>query len=102
MLKTPLVAAAIGMALITSPSIAGESDTQKIIVKFKDLDLSSADDQKELDRRIDRAAETVCEVNSVRTGTRMRSQASLQCVKEARATVKALVAAKIEKAGLGG
>ncbi len=102
MLKTPLFATVIGLAMITTPALANDADSKQITVEYKDLDLSTAEGQKKLDRRIDRAAADVCDANDVRTGTRVRSPERVQCVKEARAAVKQQVAAKIEKAQMGG
>lgn len=101
MLKPPLIAAALGMTLATLP-VAANAGPQAIEVEYRDLDLSTPDGQKTLDRRITKAAEAICESNKTVTGTRIRSSERLQCVKEAKASVKAQVAAKIEKAQLGG
>ena len=102
MLKTPLFAAAIGMALITAPAFADESESRSVAVKYKDLDLSSAEGQKELDRRIDRAAAEVCDANRIMTGTRLRSQERLQCADEARASIQKQIAQKTGNDSLGG
>ena len=101
MIKTPLIAAALGLTMATLP-VAANAAPQAIKVEYRDLDLSSADGQKALDRRIAKAAEAICESNEVVTGTRVRSSERLNCVKEAKASVKKQVAAKIEKAQLGG
>ncbi len=103
MFKTPLIAAsAIGLAIISTPAIAEDGTKKAVTVEFKDLDLATPKGQKELDRRISRAANEVCEATQVLTGTRVRSPERVQCVREARAAVKQQVAAKIGSAEMGG
>lgn len=91
--KTPIAAALLGLALTAAPAFA---DT--ISVQYKDLDLSTTEGQKTLDHRIDVAARQVCGYDAITTGTRLRSSASVECYKNARAQVQHQVAAAIDNA----
>lgn len=102
MIRTPLIAAAIGVMLAAYPAAAAEKTPNSVTVQYKDLDLATPEGQKKLDARIKRAAEEVCKSNEVITGTRVRSPERLQCFNEARTAVRAQVAAKINEAGMGG
>ena len=93
-----LLAAAFGMAVPTTAALAQES----INVEYADLNLDTKEGQKKLDLRIRKAVESVCEVNAVQTGTRVRSNESRQCAEQAYASVKKQIAAKIENQKLGG
>lgn len=85
--KIPFAAALMGLTLTAAPAFA---DT--LAVRYKDLDLTTAEGQKTLDRRIDAAARQVCGYDEVITGTRLRSRDSVACYKQARAQVQKQVA----------
>ena len=53
-------------------------------------------------RRIDEAARDYCGVDSRRVGTRMRSQGTRQCYKDARAAARDEMALLIDKSQFGG
>lgn len=89
--------AAFAVATAATPAMADQQ-----IVSFADLDLTTAKGQKTLERRMTTALREVCKANEVRTGTRVRSKASLDCMKDARVKAKAQVAAIIERQNLGG
>ena len=91
--KTSIAAALLGLALTAAPAFANE-----IAVRYKDLDLSSAQGQKTLDRRINAAARQVCAYDQITTGTRLRSSASVTCYKQARAQVQKQVTMAIQSA----
>ena len=101
MLKTPLISAALGIALLTTPAIASQGEPS-LNIEFGDLDLSTADGQKQLDRRISVAAREFCKANGVQTGTILRSSASTECVKQVRAIAYEQVAALTETEQRGG
>lgn len=102
MLKSTLAAAAVGLMLAATPATAGSEDGHKLTVKYRDLDLSTAEGQKTLDRRIDQAAREVCGVGATRTGTRLPSSERKKCMTQARAVVKDQVAALIAEQQRGG
>ncbi|MEM9500258.1 MAG: UrcA family protein [Pseudomonadota bacterium] len=97
-----LAAAAFGLAVTATPAFAGSQDKQSLDVSFAGLDLSTAEGQKALEKRIETAARKLCGVDAVRTGTRMKSQSSVTCYKEAVASAKRQVAAAVADQQRGG
>lgn len=107
-MKTPtktlaITAAAIGLAVTASPALAGD-DTERntMSVDLAGLDLDTPEGQAMLDRRIDRAAREVCQYDRMRTGTRIRSKAAIDCYEKAKASARQQVAAMVEKQRRGG
>ena len=96
--------AALGLAgAAISPALAGDIQKTTIRVSTSDIDLGTAKGQKILERRLERAAQEVCEINSVQTGTRIRSADSIECLKQARAASSTRMAAIIDaRVGKGG
>lgn len=97
MTKIPHILAVLAMAIPAAPAFAEEK-----AVSYADLNLSSPEGQRILERRITQALKEVCQANEIRTGTRVRSSDSRRCMTEARANAKAQVAAILEQKGLGG
>ena len=99
MKKFAFAIAAAGLAITGVQASAGESG---VAVTYADLDLSSVEGQKTLERRLSTAIEQVCNTNEVQTGTRIRSSSSSKCAKQAKAQAKQQVAAIVEREKLGG
>lgn len=97
-----LATAALGLAVTATPALAGPSDRPVEKVSTAGLDLATPAGQKLLERRITRAAKSVCQVDQVRTGTRLKRAANQACVAKARASAKRQVAAMIADQRLGG
>ncbi len=93
-------AAAIG--LVASPAFAGVEKAPTTSVSYADLNLESVEGQKALDARIDSAARKICQVDRVRTGTRLISAESRSCYDKARASAKKQVATAVADQQLGG
>ena len=91
--------AAAGLAITGAQVSAGEKG---VAVTYADLDLTSAEGQKTLERRLSSAIEQVCQTDAIRTGTRIKSSASKQCAKQAEAQAKQQVAVIVEREKLGG
>ena len=91
-MRTPLIALT-ALTLIAGAPAAAED----LVVRHADLDLSSAEGQKVLDRRIDAAARKYCGVGDAHTGTRMKASASARCFAEARAAAREQMASLIGK-----
>ncbi len=75
-----------GVVAIAQPARAhaAESDGPRSTkVEIADLDLATADGQKELDRRIRRAAREACSMTDVATGTRLQSREARACFDKA-------------------
>lgn len=86
--------AAIGLAgAAISPSLAGEPDRMTVTIGVADLNLATPEGQRTLDRRIEKAARSVCRVPKVMTGTRIMNQDARACLAEAKAAARQQVAA---------
>lgn len=97
-MKTPLMALAASLAVLTAVPASAES----ITVEHRDLNLSSPEGQAALDQRIDRAARKVCGLDEQRTGTRLAPLKDTKCYRQAKAQVKQQVAAAVAAQQLGG
>ncbi len=79
-MKTTLFAIGLGAAAaFATPAMAAAEDKASATVYYADLDLTSEDGQRELDRRIARAARSVCNTEVQRTGTRISNSAFREC-----------------------
>lgn len=102
-MKTPAIAiATIAMAFTASPVLAGSGELPSKSVGYADLNLGTPEGQASLDQRIDAAAKSVCRVNEVRTGTRLRSPQVGACLANARASAKKQVSAMMSETRRGG
>lgn len=92
--STPIAAAALlGLALSATPGLAKDVE-----VRYADLNLATAEGQKTLERRIDRAAREACDYDQYATGTRLPSHAARSCYRKALDDVRTTMASKIEAA----
>lgn len=80
--------AALSGALLAAQPVMAES----IQVKYDDLDLTTTEGRKQLDQRIDRAAETVCGADESAVGSRIKDRATRDCVKQAKRQIEASLA----------
>lgn len=101
-----IAASAIGSALAimatAAPAMAESDQTRGMVVQYDDLNLASKKGQKELERRIDRAAREICDTGRIQTGTRLRSNDSAKCYRAAKAMANNHMAKVIEDQRLGG
>ena len=98
-----ITAAALGLALTGAPALAGDpAEKQTMKLSLAGIDLSTPEGQDELDRRIDRAARAICQLDRISTGTRIRSREAKECFKTAKASAEKQVAAIIENRRRGG
>lgn len=97
-MKTPLIA----LAALGSLALAGTAHAESMAIQYNDLNLSTEQGQKTLERRIDAAANKVCGAENARTGTRLLSREQRECVAEARAKAREQFAAIVEDRQLGG
>lgn len=102
MIKHTATMAALGIALIASPALAGEEGGQSMSIQYRDLNLSTPEGQAKLDQRIDVAARQVCGVSQPATGSRIKSRSQQACYEEARKSVKQQVAAMVAQNQRGG
>ncbi len=106
-MKTPmktfaLAVASLGLAATSAPAFAGTTDARSVEISAAGLDLSTPEGQRMLDQRINQAARKVCGYDKVRTGTRIRSHESVECLAKARASAKSQVATLIADQQRGG
>lgn len=88
--RPAILAAAIGAALVSTPSFA-----DSVNIRFADLDLATQQGQAQLARRIDAAARAICGLKGGRTGTRLPSEDGRRCYENAKASAQQQVAARI-------
>jgi UrcA family protein len=98
-----LAAAAVGLAgTAITPAFADEVAPRTAKIQFDDLNLDTAEGQRTLDKRIEKAARLVCRTVSPQTGTRIMDQDAQNCHAKARADAKQQVAALVGNAQRGG
>lgn len=97
-----LATATIGLAITATPAFAGADELRTQEISFAGLDLETAEGQRMLDQRIERAAREVCGYDEQRVGTRIRSNEARYCLAKARTTAKRQVAAMLEDQRRGG
>lgn len=85
--KAFAVAAAFGLLIAAQPAFAATT-----AVTYNDLDLSTPQGQKELDRRIDHAAKEVCGVNEKDVGSLIPGREVKTCIRDARKQIEKQVA----------
>jgi UrcA family protein len=105
MFKTNLFAAvaAAGFAFgaIAAATAPAPAFAKEVEVRYSDLNLSTPEGQKKLDRRIDTAARSACGLNTSTTGSRLRSADATDCYAKARENVRKQVAGAVDKADNG-
>jgi len=77
------LALAFAAAVLAVP-VSAADEAPSVGVRYGDLDLTSAEGQRQLDIRLERAAREVCGVNEKVVGSHLRSQESRVCYREAR------------------
>lgn len=106
-MKTPirkfaLATATLGLAFSAAPAFAGIEAAPTQAVSTAGLDLNTAEGQRMLDQRVERAARRVCNVDQAPIGTRLRSHESRKCLARARASAQSQMAAIVENQQRGG
>ena len=98
-----LALAALGLAgEAISPAMAAEMQKTTIRVTTTDIDLGTANGQKTLDKRVEKAVRQVCRTTSLTTGSRVMSRDALACLAKERSDAKQQVAALILEQQRGG
>jgi UrcA family protein len=103
-MKTLIAAAATcALTLTATPAFAaGDPEAPRQSISIRDLDLATPEGQEELERRIDRVAKQICGLDTVRTGTRIRSREKRECYAQAKASASQQVAAMMKRQNRGG
>lgn len=100
MFKTTAIAAAV---LCTAGLFAAPAAFAKTTeVHYKDLDLTTATGQNQLQARLEKAARSVCRVERPATGTHIEGSVDRACYRQALAETRERVAAVIGDNRLGG
>jgi UrcA family protein len=95
--------AALGLAgAAVSPALANEPERMTIKVSTADLDLGTAEGQKALDKRVEKAVRSVCRTTSLTTGSRILSQDAQACLAKARSDARQQVAVLVASEQRGG
>jgi len=97
-----IAAATLSLAVSASPALAGPDDLPTQTISTAGLDLNTPEGQRMLDQRIERAARSVCQVDDVPTGSRIRSMAARECLAKARASAQRQMASIVENQRRGG
>ncbi len=97
-----LATATIGLAFTATPAFADTDALRTQEVSFAGIDLETAEGQRMLEQRIERAAQEVCGYDELAVGTRIRSSSARDCMTKARASAKRQVATIIEDQRRGG
>ena len=98
-----LAFAAGAMALSAMPAQAARPQERTgIAVQYRDLDLASADGQRTLETRLDRAARNVCGMDEHTVGTRLPNRGATRCYNETRAQFAQQFAQVIANENRGG
>ena len=97
-----IAAAAVGLAVTATPALAGNSIVKTVEVTAVGLDLSTPEGQRILDKRVEAAAREVCGVETISTGTRIKSLNERSCYRKALAGAKRQVATAVADQQLGG
>lgn len=84
MKRSAIALAALSGALLAAQPLAAATAE----VQYEDLDLTTAEGRKELDRRVDKAAEEVCGAGEVTVGSRVRSRETRDCIKQAKRQIE--------------
>ena len=87
---------------IAGPAAAQERDTRTTGVNQQDLDLSTADGQAELTRRIEYAARQVCGMNERAVGSNIVSRETRTCFRDAKRQLEQHFAAVIARQNSAG
>jgi UrcA family protein len=77
------LALALAAVVLAAPAAAAD-EAPSVGVRYGDLDLTSAEGQRKLDLRLERAAREVCGLNETVVGSHLRSPESRTCYREAR------------------
>ncbi|MHA7820648.1 MAG: UrcA family protein [Erythrobacter sp.] len=97
-----LASAAFGLVFAVTPAMAGTAEYRTQQISVAGLDLETAEGQRMLEQRVERAAREVCGYDRVQIGTRIRSNESRECFAKAKSNARQQVAAMIENQRRGG
>lgn len=95
-MRSLIATAALIVAITGAPAAA-----QDLVVKHADLDLSTSEGKRTLEKRITAAARAYCGADRPRTGTRLDNGVSA-CMSDARTAAREQMATLIKKAAKGG
>ncbi len=93
------LAATLGVMAVPAKTMAATTQGQAptMSVSVADLDLATPEGQRQLDRRVRKAARSVCGGDAATTGTRLRSTGAEACYAQALRQTRTLVAEKVAR-----
>ena len=97
MKKTLAMITALAITASAMPANAGTVE-----VSYADLNLASPEGQARLEKRVEKAAREVCELDVRQTGTLLRTPEAISCFKAAKAQAHEQFAAIMERHAKGG
>ena len=97
-----LATAAFGLALTATPALATDGEYRTQEVSFAGLDLNTAEGQRMLEQRVERAAKEVCGYDERQVGTLIRSNEARDCVAKVKASARSQMATVNEDQRRGG
>lgn len=95
-MKTVLFAAAAALATVATATPVLARD---VAVRYADLDLTSEQGQRDLTRRIDRAAKLACDYHA---DGHIAARETMNCYRQARSRANTEMASLVENKNLGG
>lgn len=100
MIKTTSIAAAAAALVLTGLtfSVAAPAQAKDVTVSYADLNLTTVEGQKALNRRLDAAARNVCAYDELSTGTLIRDPEAVACYKKARIQSREHMAMAVDRA----
>lgn len=93
------LAATLGVMAVPAKTMAATAEGQAptVSVSIADLDLATPEGQRQLDRRVRKAARAVCGGDAATTGTRLRSTGAESCYAQALRQTRNLVAERVAR-----
>jgi len=101
-MKMHSFALALATAALAVPAAAAEDQLPTVVVRYSDLDLTSAAGQKRLDMRLERAVREVCAVDEPMIGSRLPAPGSRECYREVRRKLDRQFAQLVSRKSAGG
>ena len=96
-MKAGLAAALAAATMIATPVVAAEAEGITVAVRYSDLDLSTQEGQRALERRMENAAEQVCGIDRRTSGVALPSNESMRCYRETVKNFERQIAAVAEQ-----
>jgi len=101
-MKPLAIAAALSLTLGSAFATVAPAYARDVTVSYADLNLETEAGRNVLERRLEKAAQDVCEVDARASGSRFAPRAETECLAKARSLATEQVAQILERQALGG